>query len=85
MRSFTYTITSPTGLHGRPAACLVETARGLDSSVTVRLGEKAAGATRLMALMTLGAVRGDEVTVEIEGGDEERTLRTLERFFQENL
>ena len=85
MRASTYTITCPEGLHGRPAAQLVELARGLDSSVTVRKGDQVVAATRLMALMTLGVSRGDRITVTLEGGDEEAAQRTLERCFQDHL
>ena len=85
MRQFTYTITCPEGLHGRPAAQLVELAGGLDSVVTIQKGERAVAATRLMALMTLGVSRGDRVTVTLEGGDEEAAFRTVEQFFQEHM
>lgn len=85
MRQFTYTITCPEGVHGRPAARLIEAVQALDSAVTLRKGEGSARADRLLALMTLGVSRGDTVTVTLEGGREEENLRTLEEFFQNNL
>ena len=85
MLQFTYTITSPTGLHGRPAVLLKETADALDSAITVEKAGCSAPAGRLMALMALGAAQGDVVTVTVEGGDETRTLQVLEQFFEENL
>lgn len=85
MKQFTYQITSPCGLHGRPATGLVEAARDLSSAVTVEKAGGSADATRLMALMLLGVDQGDTVTVTVEGGDEETSLAVLERFFQENL
>lgn len=85
MKEFAYTITHPNGLHGRPAAGLVTAAQGLNSAVTVWKGERCAGADRLMALMTLGVVTGDTVTITVEGGDEERNLDIIKAYFAENL
>lgn len=85
MREFTYTLTHPNGLHGRPAMELADFARTLDSAVTVRRGDRAAPADHLMALMLLGASRGDEVAVRVEGGGEEQNLAALEDFFRANL
>ena len=85
MKEFVYTITHANGLHGRPAAALVTAAKALDSAVTVYKGEKGAGADRLVALMTLGATRGDTVTVRIEGGNEQKALQVMKDFFLQNL
>lgn len=85
MKEFTYTITNPSGLHGRPAADLVTQAQTMDSAVTIRKGDKCVGADRLMALMTLGAAQGDTVTVIVEGGDEEKALEQLRNYFTQNL
>ena len=85
MEQFTYTITDPMGLHARPAGLLAKTAKGLDSAVTVRRGERAVSAVRLLELMTMGVKQGDTVTVTITGGDERASRAAIERFFQENL
>ena len=85
MKQFTYTITDPMGLHARPAGLLAKTAKGLDSAVTVRRGERAVSAVRLLELMTMGVKQGDTVTVTITGGDEGASRAAIERFFQENL
>lgn len=85
MKEFTYTITSPNGLHGRPAADLATVAQALDSAVTVHKGDRSAGADRLMALMTLGVSQGDTVTVTIEGGDEEKAAETMKDYFMNHL
>ena len=48
-------------------------------------GGTAVEATRIIALMTLGVRQGDQITVTVQGGDEERSIAVLERFFRENL
>ena len=40
---------------------------------------------KLMALMGMGVKQGDEVTVQVEGPDEDAAFEALEKFFQENL
>ena len=86
MKQFQYVITDPIGIHARPAGLLVKAAKGLDSTVTVeKAGGSAAAATKLMALMGLGIKGGDTVTVTVEGGDEDASLKAMEQFFKANL
>lgn len=85
MQQFTYTITDPIGIHARPAGLLVKAAKALDSAVTIQKGDKAVSATKLMNLMGMGIKQGDQITVTIEGGDEEGSRKAMEQFFQENL
>ncbi|MGN0980723.1 MAG: HPr family phosphocarrier protein [Candidatus Avoscillospira sp.] len=86
MKQFQFVITDPIGIHARPAGLLVKAAKALDSTVTVeKVGGKSTVATKLMAVMGLGVKGGDTVTVTVEGGDEEASLRAMEQFFQKNL
>ena len=86
MKTFTYTITDPVGIHARPAGLLAKAAKVLDSTVTIAKADgKSAAATKLMALMGLGIKQGETVTVTVEGGNEEANAATLEQFFKDNL
>lgn len=85
MKSFTYTITDPVGLHARPAGLLVKEVKKYASLVTVKKGEKSSDAKKLMMLMGLGVKCGDEITVEVTGADEETAAAELETFFKANL
>ena len=86
MKQFSYVITDPLGIHARPAGMLVKAAKDLDSTITIeKTGGKSATATKLMAVMGLGIKQGDEVTVTIDGGNEEANLQTMEQFFQVHL
>lgn len=86
MKQFDYVITDPVGIHARPAGLLVKAAKSLESTVTVAKEDgKSAAATKLMALMGLGIKGGDKVTITVEGGDEEASLKSMEQFFRENL
>ena len=85
MRSFVYTVKDELGLHARPAGMLVRLVQTLGDEVRITKGEQRVGGTRLLALMGLGIRCGDEVTVEIEGVNEETSERSLREFFEKNL
>ena len=56
MKEFTYTIKEPVGIHARPAGMLAKEAKSCQSTVTiVDKNGKSVDATRLMALMGMGA------------------------------
>lgn len=85
MKKFTYVITDKAGIHARPAGTVVKKAKGFESSITVRLGEKEADAANLLALMSMGIKYGDEITVEAEGADEEAACAAMEEVLKEKL
>ena len=78
MKEFTYVIKEELGLHARPAGLLVKEAKKFQSATTLA----AKGKT---AIMSMGVKQGDEVTVQVEGPDEDAAFEALEKFFQENL
>lgn len=85
MKTFTYTITDELGIHARPAGLLVKTATPFQSEITLVTPAKKANAKRMMAVMGLGVKKGTELTVNVEGADEEAAAAAMETFFKENL
>lgn len=85
MKTFNYIITDEVGIHARPAGMLVKEAKKYASTVSIVKGEKKADAKKLMVLMGLDVKCGEEVTVEVDGADEEEAAAALETFFKENL
>ena len=85
MKEFKYIITDPLGMHARPAGMLVKAAAPYVSKVTVTAPTGTADAKRLMALMRLAVKQGMELTVTIEGVDEEQAATQLQAFFRANL
>ncbi len=85
MKEFTYVITDEVGIHARPAGLLVKEAKKYASKINVVKAGKAAGATKLMALMNLGVKCGEEVTVTVEGDDEDAAFEGIKAFFEKNL
>ena len=80
MKEFTHVIADPLGLHARPAGMLVKACAGFTSAVTIK-----ADAKRLMAVMRLAAKQGMELTVSVEGADEEKAATELKAFLEANL
>jgi phosphocarrier protein len=85
MKSFKYTIQDPLGLHARPAGVLVKKAKEYKSIITIIKGGKEAQANKLMAVMALAVKTGEEVTVKVEGADEEKVCAEVEQFFRQNF
>ena len=85
MKEFTYTIKEPVGIHARPAGMLVKAVAPFASKVTVTAPTGTADARRLMALMKLAAKQGMELTVTVEGADEEKAAAELKAFLEANL
>ncbi len=83
MKSFSYTIADPVGIHARPAGILVqEIKRHPGVTVSVACGDRRVDARRLFALLSLGARQGDAVTVSVEGEGEDELAATIEEFFK---
>ena len=85
MKEIKYVITDPLGMHARPAGMLVKAVAPYASKITVTAPTGSADAKRLMALMRLAAKQGMELTVTIEGADEEKAAVELKAFLEANL
>ena len=86
MKEFKFTVTDPVGIHARPAGLLVKAIKEHASTVMIENKEgKAADAKKLLALMGLGIKQGDEITVKVEGADEDVAAAAIEEFLKANL
>jgi len=85
MKEFKYVITDEVGIHARPAGLLVKEAKKYASDIVIAKGDKSAKATSLMKLMGMGVVKGDEVTITVEGDDEDAAAAAIEAFMKANF
>ena len=85
MKEIKHVINDPLGMHARPAGMLVKAAAPFASKITVTAPTGSADAKRLMALMRLAAKQGMELTITIEGDDEEKAAAELQAFLTANL
>jgi len=66
------------GLHARPAGVFVKKAMGYQSKVEVKAKGKVVNGKSLMALLSLGLDRYDEIELCVEGDDQEKAFSELE-------
>jgi phosphocarrier protein HPr len=85
MKTFTYKITDPEGLHARPAGLFVKCAAGYDSDISISLNGKTVDAKRLFAVMSLCIKQNDTITISVTVTDEDSACAALETFCREKL
>ena len=85
MEQIKYVIKDNAGIHARPAGLLVKLAKEFESSITIEKDGKTADARKILAVMSLGAKKDDEITVKIEGNDAESAANKIKEFLENNL
>ena len=71
MVELSHTIEDPLGFHARPVMLVAAEAAKWKSRVTVAHGRRRANAADPIALMGLQAEHGDELTLTVDGPDED--------------
>jgi phosphotransferase system HPr (HPr) family protein len=77
-----FVVTSPTGLHLRPAVMLSKTADRFDSTISLRRSGVQADAKSALSMILLGAGFGEAVTVIAQGHDAVPAMMAIEALFQ---
>jgi phosphocarrier protein FPr len=78
MKQLEITINNETGLHARPAKTLVNLVKQFKSEILIWHGEKKANAKSLISVLTLGASKGSQLRIQVNGDDEENALAEIE-------
>ncbi|HEY8435780.1 MAG TPA: phosphocarrier protein HPr [Haloplasmataceae bacterium] len=78
-----FVITDEAGLHARPATVVVNTASNYDSDIYLEYKGRRVNLKSIMGVMSLGVPRGGEITVIVEGGDEEAAMEGIENALRE--
>ncbi|MBS7530738.1 HPr family phosphocarrier protein [Hazenella sp. IB182353] len=66
-----------TGLHARPAALFVQEANKFSSDIFIMKGSHRVNAKSIMGVMSLAVSKGTEVTLSVDGTDEEKAMDAL--------
>jgi len=77
------TVNNKQGLHARPAALFVQVANKFDARVTVRRGDEEVNGKSIMGILMLGAEKGSQIMIEIEGNDAESAFVELEKIISQ--
>ncbi|MEZ0239720.1 MAG: HPr family phosphocarrier protein [Chloroflexota bacterium] len=71
-------VTNPTGLHARPAALFVKTAKGFPgASISVARDDRTADAKSILGVLTLAVTQGTTITICTDGDEAEAALAAL--------
>jgi len=73
----TFKIKNKLGIHARPAGQLVKTASKFKSSIYLSKNGNEVNAKSIMGVLMLEAGYGSEVTVRVEGEDEDAAITAL--------
>ena len=85
MPEITLTVHHEVGLHARPAATFVRTAKQFNSAIRVTHGEREANAKSILSVLTLGVDQGAVITLCAEGEDAGQALAALEALVEDNF
>lgn len=85
MKEFKYVITDAEGIHARPAGELVKVAKEFSSKITITKDGKSGDCKKILGVMALAVKCGNEVTITVEGEDEEAAAAKIEEFMKSNM
>ncbi len=85
MQELNITIHNKVGLHARPAALFVKTAKSFKSKIIVGKDDRVADAKSILNVLTLGAGQGANVTLRAEGEDEADAIEALRNLIESNF
>jgi phosphocarrier protein len=77
MISKNVTIVNSVGLHARPATFFIQKANSYKSSIWVEKEDRRVNAKSLLGVLSLGIVKGMEITLIADGADEADALEGL--------
>ncbi|GAA4575131.1 HPr family phosphocarrier protein [Planotetraspora kaengkrachanensis] len=82
----TVTVASRSGLHARPAKIFVQAVARQGTAVRIRVGDgKPVPANSMLAVLSLGAGHGAEVTLDADGPGAEEVLDALADLLSRDL
>ena len=85
MPEITLTVHHKVGLHARPAALLVQTAKQFNCDIKAAHGEREVNAKSILGVLTLGADQGAVITIRAEGEEADQALAALEALVESNF
>jgi phosphocarrier protein FPr len=78
-------ITNTSGLHARPAAMLVNSAKQFQSTLSLIRGSNTANAKSVVSILSIEVQYADIVTLEASGADAQEAINKLSSLIQEGL
>ncbi|QKS72250.1 HPr family phosphocarrier protein [Paenalkalicoccus suaedae] len=76
----TLTVKRKSGLQARPAALFVQEANRFHSDIFIEKDDKKVNAKSIMGIMSLAVGANKDITLKIDGPDEQEAMDALEEF-----
>ena len=78
-------VNNQVGLHARPATYFIQKANEFKSGIWVEKEERRVNAKSLLGVMSLGIVKGTNITLIADGSDEKEAVDALVSLIQNNF
>jgi len=85
MHEVTLLVRHKVGLHARPAALFVQTAKKFKSDILVSKDDREVNAKSILSILTLGANQGAVITIIATGEDEEMAVKAIQELVETNF
>ena len=85
MTEATTSIENKTGIHARPASVFVQTASKFKSKVQLKAKGKTVDAKSILMIMSMGLVKGTEITICADGPDEAEAVAALKKLVDDKF
>ncbi|MBQ3427657.1 MAG: HPr family phosphocarrier protein [Clostridia bacterium] len=78
-------VNNAVGLHARPATFFIQRANSFKSSIWVEKDDRRVNAKSLLGVLSLGIVKGTDITIVADGADEDEAVKTLVSVIESNF
>lgn len=85
MLSREITIVNDVGLHARPATFFIQKANTYKASIWIEKDDRRVNAKSLLGVLSMGIVKGTDITIIADGVDESDALNGLEQLITTGL
>jgi phosphocarrier protein HPr len=85
MQEVTLVVRHKVGLHARPAALFVQTAKKFKSAVKVGKDNTEVDAKSILLILTLAVNHGSTITIKADGEDEREAVKALQTLVESNF
>lgn len=85
MEKVTVILTNESGLHARPASMFIKEVSKYKSEVSIIKDGQSYNAKSIIGILSMGASKGDTLTINAEGIDEKEVVTALEALVESNF
>lgn len=85
MEKITVVLTNESGLHARPSSLFIKEVSKYKSEVSIVKDGQSYNAKSIMGILSMGASKGDTLTINAEGVDEKEVVAALKKLVESNF